>query len=176
MIGRSAAMQPVYRAISRFAAGNLPVLIQGEVGTGKDLVAKLLHEGGVRRKLPFLRETDFENISLTLQKVNGGDIYIDENQREEILQEMGEKGYVESLEQCYKTKKGKEFSAILSVKPIVYQGQDAYIGMVVDITKQKKIEAELRDVHKHTRESIEYASLIQGALIPNNNLFNRYFS
>ena len=78
MIGRSAAMQPVYRAISRFAAGNLPVLIQGEVGTGKDLVAKLLHEGGVRRKLPFLRETDFENISLTLQKVNGGDIYIDE--------------------------------------------------------------------------------------------------
>ena len=78
MIGRSAAMQPVYRAISRFAAGNLPVLIQGEVGTGKDLVAKLLHEGGVRRKLPFLRETDFENISLTLQIVNGGDIYIDE--------------------------------------------------------------------------------------------------
>lgn len=78
MIGRSAAMQPVYRAISRFAAGNLPVLIQGEVGTGKDLVAKLLHEGGVRRKLPFLRETDFVNISLTLQKVNGGDIYIDE--------------------------------------------------------------------------------------------------
>ena len=78
MIGRSAAMQPVYRAISRFAAGNLPVLIQGEVGTGKDLVAKLLHDGGVRRKLPFLRETDFENISLTLQKVNGGDIYIDE--------------------------------------------------------------------------------------------------
>ena len=78
MIGRSAAMQPVYRAISRFAAGNLPVLIQGEVGTGKDLVAKLLHDGGVRRKLPFLRETDFENISLTLQIVNGGDIYIDE--------------------------------------------------------------------------------------------------
>jgi len=78
MIGRSVAMQPVYRAISRFAAGNLPVLIQGEVGTGKDLVAKLLHDGGVRRKLPFLRETDFENISLTLQKVNGGDIYIDE--------------------------------------------------------------------------------------------------
>ena len=71
-------MQPVYRAISRFSAGNLPILIQGEVGTGKDLVARLLHEGGARKKLPFFRETDFENTSLTLQKVNGGDIYIDE--------------------------------------------------------------------------------------------------
>ena len=78
MIGRSPAMQPVYRAISRFSAGNLPVLIKGEVGTGKDLVAKLLHDGGARKELPFFRETDFENTSLTLQKVNGGDIYIDE--------------------------------------------------------------------------------------------------
>ncbi|MDG1127399.1 MAG: sigma-54 dependent transcriptional regulator [Hellea sp.] len=78
MIGRSPAMQPVYRAISRFSAGNLPILIQGEVGTGKDLVAKLLHDGGARKNLPFFRETDFENTSLTLQKVNGGDIYIDE--------------------------------------------------------------------------------------------------
>lgn len=78
MIGRSAAMQPVYRAVSRFASGDLPVLIQGAVGTGKDLVARLLHEGGHRRDRPFLRMTDFSNLGLTLQKVNGGDIYIDE--------------------------------------------------------------------------------------------------
>ncbi|MGB3454912.1 MAG: sigma-54 dependent transcriptional regulator [Litorimonas sp.] len=78
MIGRSAAMQPVFRAVSRFAAANLPVLIQGEVGTGKDLVARLLHDGGPRQDRPFLRTTDFENTSLTLQKVNGGDLYIDE--------------------------------------------------------------------------------------------------
>jgi len=78
MIGRSAAMQPVYRAVSRFASGDLPILIQGAVGTGKDLVARLLHDGGPRKDRPFLRDTDFENTSLTLQKVNGGDIYIDE--------------------------------------------------------------------------------------------------
>lgn len=78
MIGRSAAMQPVYRAVSRFASGDLPVLIQGAVGTGKDLVAQLLHDGGPRKVRPFFRDTDFENTSLTLQKVNGGDIYIDE--------------------------------------------------------------------------------------------------
>lgn len=78
MIGRSAAMQPVFRAVSRFAAANLPVLIQGAVGTGKDLVARLLHDGGPRRDRPFLRTADFNNTSLTLQKVNGGDLYIDE--------------------------------------------------------------------------------------------------
>ena len=78
MIGRSAAMQPVYRAVSRFASGDLPVLIQGAVGTGKDLVARLLHDGGPRKDRPFFRDTDFDNTSLTLQKVNGGDIYIDE--------------------------------------------------------------------------------------------------
>lgn len=78
MIGRSSAMQPVYRAVSRFASGDLPVLIKGEVGTGKDLVARLLHDGGHRKSRPFLRLNDFTQTSLTLQKVNGGDIYIDE--------------------------------------------------------------------------------------------------
>ena len=96
MIGRSAVMQPVFRAVSRFAAGNLPVLIQGSVGTGKDLVAQLLHDGGPRASKPFLRTTDFENTSLTLQKVNGGDIYIDEiaelslHQQERLLSLMTE--------------------------------------------------------------------------------------
>jgi serine phosphatase RsbU (regulator of sigma subunit) len=48
--------------------------------------------------------------------------------------------------------------------------------MVTDITKQKKIEQEIRALHKHTRESIEYASLIQHSLIPSNDLFRKYFS
>ncbi len=96
MIGRSNAMQPIYRAISRFASGNLPVLIQGAVGSGKDVVAKLLHDGGPRKTRPFLRTTDFSNLSLTLQKVNGGDIYIDEiaglsqMQQDELLALMTE--------------------------------------------------------------------------------------
>jgi len=89
MIGRSAAMQPVFRAISRFASGDLPVLIHGAVGTGKDLVARLLHDGGHRKDLPFLRTTDFTNTSLTLQKVNGGDIYIDEIAELSLTQQEG---------------------------------------------------------------------------------------
>lgn len=89
MIGRSVAMQPVYRAISRFASGDLPVLIHGAVGTGKDLVARLLHDGGHRKDRPFLRATDFSNTSLTLQMVNGGDIYIDEVAELSMAQQEG---------------------------------------------------------------------------------------
>lgn len=96
MIGRSTVMQPVFRAVSRFAAGDLPVLVRGAVGSGKDLVARLLHDGGPRADRPFLRTTDFDNTSLTLQKVNGGDIYIDEigelsmHQQERLLALMNE--------------------------------------------------------------------------------------
>lgn len=78
MIGRSEAMQPVFRAVSRYAQSRLPVLVRGDIGTGKDLVAKLLHAGGTTSDKPFLRMSDFSNVSLVLQMVNGGDIYIDE--------------------------------------------------------------------------------------------------
>ena len=104
MIGRSAAMQPVYRAVARYASGNLPVLIYGDVGTGKDLVARLVHEGGSRKKRPFIRETNFENLSLVLQKVNGGDIYIDEvsslspQQQDYLLQVMIESENIPSAQ------------------------------------------------------------------------------
>jgi serine phosphatase RsbU (regulator of sigma subunit) len=89
---------------------------------------------------------------------------------------MEKYGYVENLEQRYKTNNGKEFIALLSVKPIKYKDEDAYIGMVVDVTKQKDIEKEIKLINKQMKDSIEYASLIQHALIPSNDLFRKYFS
>ncbi len=47
--------------------------------------------------------------------------------------------------------------------------------MVTDITHQKKIEKEIREIHKQTRDSIEYASLIQTSLIPDEQYFKKYF-
>ena len=78
MVGRSSAMQPVFRALSRYSNTALPTLITGDVGTGKELVARLLHEGGARKSKPFLRGQDLSNLSLVLQKVNGGTLFIDE--------------------------------------------------------------------------------------------------
>jgi len=39
----------------------------------------------------------------------------------------------------------------------------------------QKAKKEVEDIHKHTRESIEYAAIIQSSLIPENNIFRKYF-
>jgi two-component system, NtrC family, nitrogen regulation response regulator GlnG len=54
LIGRSAAMQNIYRILARLMATDLTVLITGESGTGKELVARALHDYGKRRNGPFV--------------------------------------------------------------------------------------------------------------------------
>jgi two-component system, NtrC family, nitrogen regulation response regulator GlnG len=54
LIGRSPAMQEIYRAIARLMGTDLSVLINGESGTGKELVARALHDFGKRRSGPFV--------------------------------------------------------------------------------------------------------------------------
>ncbi|KQM93444.1 nitrogen regulation protein NR(I) [Sphingomonas sp. Leaf22] len=54
LIGRSPAMQDVYRVIARVVATDLTVLVTGESGTGKELVARALHDLGRRQRAPFI--------------------------------------------------------------------------------------------------------------------------
>jgi two-component system, NtrC family, nitrogen regulation response regulator GlnG len=54
LIGRSAAMQDVYRVMARVMPTDLTVMILGESGTGKELVAKALHDLGPRRTRAFV--------------------------------------------------------------------------------------------------------------------------
>jgi len=54
IIGRSPAMQEIYRVIAKLTGTDLTVLIAGESGTGKELVAKALHDYGRRRGGPFV--------------------------------------------------------------------------------------------------------------------------
>ncbi|MEN0065160.1 MAG: sigma-54 dependent transcriptional regulator [Myxococcota bacterium] len=57
IIGESAPMQQLARRLERVAASpDLPVLITGETGTGKDLVARAVHEASPRREGPFVAE------------------------------------------------------------------------------------------------------------------------
>src|SRR5690554_5668641 len=54
LVGRSAAMQDIYRALARLMQTDLTVMITGESGTGKELVARALHDFGKRRNGPFV--------------------------------------------------------------------------------------------------------------------------
>jgi two-component system nitrogen regulation response regulator GlnG len=54
LIGRSPAMQEIYRTIARLTTADLTVMINGESGTGKELVARALHDYGKRRSGPFV--------------------------------------------------------------------------------------------------------------------------
>jgi two-component system nitrogen regulation response regulator GlnG len=54
LIGRSPAMQEIYRVIARLTQTDLTVMIMGESGTGKELVARALHDYGKRRHGAFV--------------------------------------------------------------------------------------------------------------------------
>lgn len=54
LVGRSAAMQAVYRMITRVLRNDLTVLVLGESGTGKELVAEAIHQLGHRKGGPFV--------------------------------------------------------------------------------------------------------------------------
>jgi DNA-binding NtrC family response regulator len=54
LLGSSARMRRLYPLLARLAQSDIPLVIEGEAGTGKELLAEALHEEGPRRAKPFL--------------------------------------------------------------------------------------------------------------------------
>jgi DNA-binding NtrC family response regulator len=54
LVGRSAAMQAIYKEIGRVASKPVAVLIRGETGTGKELIARALYQHSERAGAPFI--------------------------------------------------------------------------------------------------------------------------
>lgn len=101
--------------------------------------------------------------------------YTYDNQREDILKQFKEKDSLKNYETRFKTLKGNEFDAILSLIEIEFKGEECYLGVASDITEQKDRELLINSLHKNVTDSIEYASLIQHAIIPANESFKKYF-
>ncbi|MCM2561096.1 sigma-54 dependent transcriptional regulator [Lutimaribacter sp. EGI FJ00015] len=83
LVGRTAAMQALYRLVARVMNTDLPVLITGESGTGKSLIARAIHDFSDRRTLPFVTVAaadlaDIEGPSRLLARVKGGTLLFDE--------------------------------------------------------------------------------------------------
>jgi len=129
----------------------------------------VVYSNSIAQALYERTEADFIDIAVD-------DVYTLKHGSEPIIKLLTETGKVESFEEEITTNKGKKFIGLLSVIPISYNNEACYMGMTIDISLQKSMENEIREAHKHTRDSIEYASLIQGALIPDNNIFREYFA
>lgn len=54
IIGSSESMQDIYKAIGKISSANVDVMILGETGTGKELIAKAIHENSDRKNNPFI--------------------------------------------------------------------------------------------------------------------------
>lgn len=83
LVGRTPVMQTLYRLVARVMNTQLPVLITGESGTGKSLIARAVHDFSDRRSLPFVTvsASDLEGMdgpSTVLSRAKGGTILFDE--------------------------------------------------------------------------------------------------
>ena len=83
LVGRTPAMQSLNRLVARVMNTELPVLIIGESGTGKSLIARAIHDFSDRRSLPFVTATSaelsaMEGPATILARAKGGSILFDE--------------------------------------------------------------------------------------------------
>lgn len=83
IVGRSPAMQEIYRVIARLTQSDLTVLITGESGTGKELVACALHDFGRRATGPFIAvgASAFSHEGSErelIKRAEGGTLFLDE--------------------------------------------------------------------------------------------------
>jgi two-component system nitrogen regulation response regulator GlnG len=83
LVGRSPAMQALYRLIARVMNTDLPILVTGESGTGKTLVARAIRDLSDRRTMPFVvaHPADMEGVdgpAALLARARGGVLVFDE--------------------------------------------------------------------------------------------------
>lgn len=83
LVGRTAAMQALYRLVARVMNTDLAVLITGESGTGKSLIAKAIHDFSDRRSQPFVvaQASDLQGMdgpSALMGRAKGGSLVFDE--------------------------------------------------------------------------------------------------
>ncbi|MEA5162173.1 response regulator [Cereibacter johrii] len=83
LVGRTQAMQALYRLVARVMNTDLPVLVTGESGTGKSLIARAIHDFSDRRTLPFVvaQAADLQGVegpASLLSRAKGGSLVFDE--------------------------------------------------------------------------------------------------
>ncbi|MEA3498711.1 MAG: SiaB family protein kinase, partial [Campylobacterota bacterium] len=102
--------------------------------------------------------------------------------KEYIQKTMGDEKWLDYVNnrphQVHKTmiiQNEKEYIFTITSEKLIIKGHELKTAIFTDITKMEKAQKEIEATHKHTRESIEYASMIQGALIPEKGIMESFF-
>ena len=69
----------------------------------------------------------------------------------------------------------KDYIFTISADKLNFKGKEVKTAVFNDVTESEDSKKKLEEIYKHTRDSIEYASLIQGALLPERTLIQKYF-
>jgi diguanylate cyclase (GGDEF)-like protein/PAS domain S-box-containing protein len=80
---------------------------------------------------------------------NAPDFYVDPGDREQVLRELHEKGFIERREVRLRRANGEEYWAMLSGRPLVFDDQPAVIVGLIDLSEQKRMAEMLRHTALH---------------------------
>src|SRR5215471_21691559 len=77
------------------------------------------------------------------------DFYADASDREQVLRELHEKGFIEGREVRLRRANGEQYWAMVSGRPLVFDDEPALIVGLIDLSEQKRMEAILRHTALH---------------------------
>jgi PAS domain S-box-containing protein len=88
------------------------------------------------------------------------DIYVSPKDREKFIEILKQDGFVENFEVQLKRENGQIYWVSLSSKPIIWEGKDAILNFLLDITKRKKAEQLLKDERNKAQTYLDIAGVI----------------
>ncbi|QYX55495.1 sigma-54 dependent transcriptional regulator [Roseovarius sp. SCSIO 43702] len=131
LVGRTPVMQKLYHSVARVLNTELPVLIRGETGTGKTLLARAIHDLSERRGEAFvmLGAADLNDVAVLSSKARGGTILLDGVERFDAEAQHRALRLIEAVE-------GTRILATLQASDHADLGDDLYFrlaGAIIDM-------------------------------------------